>query len=113
MRLIHTFTDRRFVLVQFPRVSLVASLSILALAACAKERAKPADSSVAPKQAGDPTPNVVTFHAKDFGYDGPAEIPAGLTTFKLVNDGPSLHHMNLVRLDSGKTIADFQAATKT
>ena len=56
------------------------------------------------------TPNVVTVHAKDFSYDGPAEIPAGMTTFHLINDGQALHHLSIVRLDSGKTVKDLETA---
>src|SRR3989454_12081772 len=36
-------------------------------------------------------------------------MPAGLTTFRLVNQGKELHHASLVRLGEGKTAADFQA----
>ena len=56
---------------------------------------------------------VVTVHAKDFGYSLPASIPAGQTTFRLVNDGKELHQLSIVKLAKGKTAADFQAAMKT
>ncbi|HLA90055.1 MAG TPA: hypothetical protein VJL28_06465 [Gemmatimonadaceae bacterium] len=69
-----------------------------------------AASSSSPADAG--TPAVVTFHAKDFAFEGPAEVTAGLTTIKLVNDGPGFHHLQLVRLDSGKTVADLLTAMK-
>ena len=55
-----------------------------------------------------PAPNVVTVHAKDFSYDAPSTIPAGMTTFRLINDGKTMHHINIVRLDSGKTLADLK-----
>ncbi|MDQ2891274.1 MAG: hypothetical protein M3R65_12090, partial [Gemmatimonadota bacterium] len=55
-------------------------------------------------------PHVVTVHATDFAYPGaPSTVPAGMTTFNLVNDGHVLHHMEIIRLDSGRTIADLQA----
>jgi hypothetical protein len=57
-------------------------------------------------------PPVVTVHAKDFAFDAPAEITAGVTTFRLLNDGPGLHHLQIVRLDSAKTVADLMAALK-
>lgn len=57
-------------------------------------------------------PQVVNVHAKDFTFDAPAEITAGVTTFHLVNDGPGFHHMQIVRLDSGKTVDDLSAAMK-
>jgi hypothetical protein len=56
--------------------------------------------------------NVVTVTAKDYSFEAPTEIPAGPTTFKLVNRGPSLHHIQLVKLDEGKTADDFVAALK-
>ncbi len=59
------------------------------------------------------SPASVTIHARDFAFDAPAEIPAGVTTFHLVNDGPGLHHALIVRLDSGKTVADLVASLHT
>lgn len=59
-----------------------------------------------------PGPNVVTVTARDFSFDGPADVPAGLTTFRLVNAGPSLHHLQLIKLEEGKTADDYVAALK-
>lgn len=72
--------------------------------AAAATQAPPASTATATA----PQPNVVTVHAKDFAYDAPAAIPAGMTTFKLINDGKAPHHLSLVRLDSGKTLADLK-----
>src|SRR3954467_715176 len=55
---------------------------------------------------------VVVVHAKDFGYTVLPTIASGLTTFRLVNDGKELHHMTILKLDKGKTLADFQAELK-
>jgi hypothetical protein len=77
-------------------------LVIAALALCACRAAPPADTSR----------NTVTVIAKDFAFELPSEIPAGLTTFKLVNRGPSLHHIQLIRLEEGKTGDDYLAALK-
>src|SRR5213593_1935178 len=60
----------------------------------------------APRAAG---PSLVTITATDYAFGVPDTIPAGLTTFRLVNQGKELHHANLVRLGEGKTVADFQA----
>lgn len=100
-------------------VALAGTL-VLIVAACApKENATVAktDSSSPSATSGSTTaaatssaPNVVTIHAKDFAYGGaPTQIPAGMTTFDLVNDGQTLHHIEIVRLDSGKTLANFEA----
>src|SRR5213076_729178 len=48
--------------------------------------------------------------ASDYAFRVPDTIPAGLTTFRLVNQGKELHHASLVRLRDGKSVADFQAA---
>lgn len=60
----------------------------------------------------DPTTHVAVVHAKDFAFEAPDSITVGWTSFHLMNDGPSLHHIQLVRLDSGKTVADLGAAMK-
>jgi len=54
-------------------------------------------------------PSVVTITATDYAFGMPDTIPAGLTTFRLVNQGKELHHASLVRLGAGKSAADFQA----
>src|SRR5216110_2369212 len=73
----------------------------LASAACAVACGRPA-----PRAA---RPSLVTITATDYAFGVPDTIPAGLTTFRLVNQGKELHHANLVRLGEGKTVADFQA----
>src|SRR5437870_10716033 len=74
----------------------------LASAACAVACGRPA-----PRAAG---PSLVTITATDYAFGVPDTIPAGLTTFRLVNQGKELHHASLVRLGDGKSVADFQAA---
>jgi hypothetical protein len=53
---------------------------------------------------------VVTVTATDYAFDAPDEIPAGLTAIRLVNQGPSLHHIQLMKLEEGKTLKDFLGA---
>jgi hypothetical protein len=55
---------------------------------------------------------VVTVTGKDFKFDAPDEIPAGLTEFRFLNKGPSIHHMQILRLTNGKTFGDLSAALK-
>ncbi|MGH7701578.1 MAG: hypothetical protein ACREMO_00650 [Gemmatimonadales bacterium] len=66
-----------------------------------------------PKPATAPAPNVVTFEAVDYGFSGPGNTPAGVTTLRLVNHGKDLHHLILIRLDDGKTLADLMALKPT
>jgi uncharacterized cupredoxin-like copper-binding protein len=57
-------------------------------------------------------PRVVTVVATDYHFTLPASLPAGPTTFRLVNHGRELHHLDLVRLQPGHTAADFVRALK-
>lgn len=57
-------------------------------------------------------PNTVTIHAVDYAFKAPDSLPSGMTTFNLVNDGTMLHHMQVVRLDSGKTMSDVANSLK-
>ncbi len=97
------------------RVLLVcpAMLASLALASCRQERppAAAADTADTAEVAYAPPPSV-TVTATDFRFDAPTELPAGLTTFRLVNHGPSIHHLQLVKLGAGKTFGDFMVALK-
>ncbi len=76
-------------------------LVVLAVVACRSER--PAET---------PSSNELTITASDFSYAAPEETPAGLTTIRLVNQGPSMHHVQLVRLADGKRLDDLLAALK-
>ena len=55
---------------------------------------------------------VVTVHAKEFAFIAPSSIAAGTTTFRLVNDGRELHHLAIIQLAPGKTLAEYAAAIK-
>jgi hypothetical protein len=55
---------------------------------------------------------MVSFTAKEFSFEGPDSIPAGLTMFHLTDAGKELHHVQLIKLEQGKTFADYQAAVK-
>lgn len=95
----------------------VGAVAVVLCACSQKEAAKPDSSKVA--QAGaaavskasfDPATHVAVVHAKDFAFDAPDSVTAGWTTFHFTNDGPNLHHMQFVRLDSGKTVQDLVPA---
>lgn len=96
-----------------PGIPSFLALAVLGGAGCtAKEpaTARPDSTATVPAPAVAAGPNVVTVHTSDFKFDVPDTIAAGMTTFRLVNDGPHLHHMQIMRLDSAKTYADFQRA---
>jgi uncharacterized cupredoxin-like copper-binding protein len=92
----------------------LAVLAGLALASCRSDKppaaAGAADSALAPVASA--APSAVTVITTDYSFDAPAELPAGLTTFHLVNKGPGIHHIQLAKLDEGKTADDFMTALK-
>src|SRR5574341_880704 len=73
----------------------LAVLGALAPGGCSKETARPG-------------PNRVAIIATEYAFQAPDTIPAGLTTFRLINHGQEIHHAMLMRIGEGKTLADLQ-----
>ena len=71
----------------------------------ARAKALNAITSAAPAKAP-----VVRVSGMDFSFDAPDVIPAGLTEFRFTNKGPSLHHMQILKLEGGKTVDDLRVA---
>lgn len=90
---------------------LIASAMMLAVSACTRGETKEQSKDEAART--DVVLNEVTVRTRDFVFDLPDTIPAGATSFRLINDGPDLHHVWLVRLEEGKTVADLMQALKT
>ncbi|HEX2189941.1 MAG TPA: hypothetical protein VHG51_13635 [Longimicrobiaceae bacterium] len=91
------------------RSAALAGLAVLA-AACGRADATPeAARETADAPASAPAPNVVTVGARDFSFQLPRTIPAGLTAFRLVNDGTEMHHAQLVRIGAGHTVDELMA----
>jgi hypothetical protein len=96
-----------------PLARIAGVAGVLALVACAKNETPPADSTAtAAAPAAPASPNMVTFTAKEFSFEGPDTISAGLTMFHLNSAGQELHHMQLIKLEEGKTLDDFVASAK-
>jgi hypothetical protein len=95
-----------------------AVLLVLAgvVAGCKSERpagnAASAPAAPAAAPASPAAPASVSITATDFKLDLPAQIPAGAVTLHLVNHGKELHQAQLIRLEDGKTVADFAKAMK-
>ena len=99
------------------RTSLTLAAAVVVISACsgdtaAKAAADSTASAMAAAASVPATPPVFTITAKDFSYDAPDTVTGGMVTIKLVNQGPDLHHVQLVRLTDGKTAADFEAGLK-
>lgn len=52
-------------------------------------------------------PGLITVDANDYALNLPDRVPAGIVTFRLVNRGKEPHHLQVVRLERGKTAGDF------
>ncbi|HUQ19039.1 MAG TPA: hypothetical protein VM099_05445 [Gemmatimonadaceae bacterium] len=94
--------------------AVAALLSTASLMACSpKEQPNTTDSSAAPvTTAAQTAPTTVHLVAKDYSFDAPAQISAGLATLHLMNQGKELHHAQLIKLTEGKTFEDFMTALK-
>jgi hypothetical protein len=92
------------------RVMAIAGVLLLGLGGCAKSEPGAKAGGAAATGAAPATPPEVHFTARDFAFQGPDTISSGMTTIVLHNDGPSLHNLMLVRLDSSKTVEDLKAA---
>jgi hypothetical protein len=84
---------------------------LVSFAGCGSEKRQVADDTQVPDTAATDRATV-TVTTSEYSFDAPSELPAGYTTFKLVNRGKELHHVQLVKLEEGKTADDFMAALK-
>lgn len=66
-----------------------------------------AGSETPDESASGPPELVIT--AMDFAFQMRDSVQAGLTRIRLVNNGPALHHAQLIRFDEGKGLADLMA----
>lgn len=97
----------------------VIAVCLVGLVACGhgadEHAAASADSSAKSPATSSPAAaatNVVTVTAKDFSFDAPARLPAGITVVRIVNQGREMHQVAFVRLTGGKTAADLAASMK-
>lgn len=100
-------------------MSLFDSRSLLPLvallAACAtKDASKTASASDSTTHtAAAAVPHEMTVIATDYKFDAPDQIPAGMVTVHLIDNGSEMHHVAFVKLNDGKTMADVEQAMKT
>jgi uncharacterized cupredoxin-like copper-binding protein len=83
---------------------LTAGPVLVAISIVAGCKAKPA--------SGDAPTASVSITAKDYAFEAPTSIHAGVTTMHLTNQGKELHHAQLIKLGDGKTIEDAAQALR-
>jgi uncharacterized cupredoxin-like copper-binding protein len=87
---------------------------IALLAACAtKDASKSANASDSAQATVAVKPHQMTIVATDYKFDAPDEVPAGMTTVHLVDNGSEMHHVAFIKLNDGKTMADVAQAMKS
>lgn len=72
-----------------------------------------AAAAAAPATTVAATPAVLHIDATDFAYASPDTVTAGMVTMHLVNKGPSMHHVQVLRLDDGHTVAELIEGMKS
>ena len=77
-------------------------VALLLTLACAKQEAPPPPAPPGP-------PVAVRVTASEYAFQMPDTMTAGPTTFTLANTGTELHHLQIIRLEEGKTAADLAA----
>lgn len=92
---------------------LLSMAALITAAACTTKDAsdQAADSAAVPAVAA-AAANEVTITATEYKFEAPEQIPAGLTTFRMVDSGKELHHVTLIKIDSGKTFNDLMNGFK-
>jgi len=92
------------------------SLSVLplvaVLAACAPKDASKNANAADTTKAVAAVPHQMTIVAADYKFDAPDEVPAGMMTVHLVDNGSETHHVAFVKLTDGKTMADVGRVLK-
>jgi hypothetical protein len=92
-------------------VALMGSVAVAGLSIdSTMDRSASAPTALDTEMAPVTKARVVNVTGEDFRFDAPDVIPAGLTEFRFLNKGPSLHHMAILKLTGDKTIDDLRAA---
>ncbi|MPZ24274.1 MAG: hypothetical protein GEU28_12205 [Dehalococcoidia bacterium] len=77
----------------------VASIALLALAACGGGDESPAQTTEGP---------LLSVSGADYSFDAPDTIAAGQTTLQFTNEGQEVHELHVMRFNEGASIHQFQ-----
>lgn len=83
---------------------LIAGLAAILSTSCSHRR-EPADAEAPPTAVIEE----LEIRAGDFSFAARRTTPAGLTRVRLRSEGPSFHHIQLVRLDPGHSADEYVA----
>lgn len=88
----------------FPLVTLAVA------AACAGGERAASDSAAPATDSAAAAVNSIDLAATDFSFSAPDTAPAGPTWIRMTNAGKEFHHVIVIHLDSGHTVAEFVKA---
>jgi hypothetical protein len=96
----------------FDSRSLLPLVALL-MACATKDASKSASASDSMQPVAAAKPNEMTVVATDYKFDAPDQVPSGMMTIHLVDNGSEMHHVAFIKLNDGKTMADVEQAMKT
>jgi hypothetical protein len=73
----------------------------------AKGMLKPIQVTPSDAPASSVAESGATFTMRDFSFSMPETLPAGVSTYKVVNAGPQAHELNILKLNAGVTEQDL------
>jgi hypothetical protein len=83
-----------------------------ALMACSGSERPSADTTASAGTSVPAEAAAITVTAKDYSFEGPAQVPAGVVSIALENQGKEVHQAQIVKLEDGKTVKDLAEALK-
>src|SRR5687767_490319 len=92
---------------------IIAMFAIIATACTGGKSEVPDEHERVDAHAMSTNTQQVVIRTRDYMFEAPDTIQAGLTTIRLINDGAELHHVWLVRLQEGKVLADLLGSLQT
>lgn len=94
-------------------VALVLIAIGVAFSACTGGNSEVSDGEAHTDVHEAAAPQLLAITTVDYSFQAPDTVPAGLTTVRLTNKGNELHHVWIVRLQEGKTMADLMTWMQT
>jgi hypothetical protein len=88
-------------------ISFPLATALLIAAACATRERPETDTAVAADAA--PAVSTLNLTASDFAFTAPDTVPAGPTRIQMRNSGKEMHHVIVVQLEPGHTLAELKA----
>ena len=92
------------------KLAAAAAIAVIC-AGCKGADADTVDANVVVRSSA-AAPALLEVSARDVAFETRRSTPAGVTNIRLVNAGPDFHHVQLVRLDAGHTVAELMEQMK-